>query len=310
MRQPLINARSETLLQLPTFRRLLHHPSGSRRCAVPVTAFYEWHKSPPPGKQTLTPYLVRQPAPAPLSVDPKSADDHDVSSDSSQNISYLAALYDDSFDPQSADHSFVIITAASAPDFSWLHSRQPVFLSSEAQLRSWLSVDTVVPSHAVAALATQTSLTCTKMLRDLSAPASNQKGLHQKGISSFFNKQSPNKSKVAKPQHNNLAPLKSVAPQKCTPAESNDHLNIPPIPHSPSSDNLNRWVKVDGTTADPVTETPSKPPKYHNRSSSHHSCTSPLKPKLAIQKPKPSLTQPKQKKNGQTSIRSFFRSDN
>lgn len=310
MRQPLINARSETLLQLPTFRRLLYHPSGSRRCAVPATAFYEWHKSPPPGKQTLTPYLIRQPDPAPLSVDLKSADDHDVPSDSSHNISYLAALYDDCSDPQSADHSFVVITAASAPDFSWLHSRQPVFLSSEAQLRSWLSVDTVAPNDAMAALATQTGLVCTKMLRDLSAPASNQKELHQKGIMSFFNKEFPGKPKFAKPQPNNLAPLKSVARQKCTQSEPIYHLNIPSVPHSPSFEILNNCIKVDETTADSVTETPSKPPEYHNRSSSHHSYTSPLKPKLAIQKPKSSLTQPKQKKSEQTSIRSFFRSDN
>lgn len=33
LRKPFINARSKTILGLPTFRRLLYHPSGSSRCA-------------------------------------------------------------------------------------------------------------------------------------------------------------------------------------------------------------------------------------------------------------------------------------
>ena len=39
-KRPLINARSETVREKPSFRHLI----GPNRCLVPVTGFYEWHR--------------------------------------------------------------------------------------------------------------------------------------------------------------------------------------------------------------------------------------------------------------------------
>lgn len=39
-KQPIINARSETVLEKPTFKE----PFESKRCIVPATAFFEWEK--------------------------------------------------------------------------------------------------------------------------------------------------------------------------------------------------------------------------------------------------------------------------
>lgn len=322
VQQPLINARSETLLDLPTFRRLLHHPSGSRRCAVPATAFFEWHRSPPPGRQTLTPYLVRHPDANAEALDTGTLNDGGDGDDSSisQNVSYLAALYDDCPDPQLVSHSFVVITTASAPDFSWLHSRQPVFLSSEQQLRAWLLIDSVPPANAVAALDTQTGLKCTKMLRDLSAPAPNQREFRQKGISSFFSKSSPSKSTPAKTKAgakdevtvSESAALKTRVPQTHPQTDSNDHFDdIPSAPHSPSSDRRDGLDGVDNVTAEPVIDSyRSKFLKNDTRPDPRHMHVSPLKPKSTIRKTKSSPSQSKQKKGAQTSIRNFFHSNN
>ena len=40
-KQPIINARSETILEKPTFRE----PFEKKRCIIPATAFFEWEKS-------------------------------------------------------------------------------------------------------------------------------------------------------------------------------------------------------------------------------------------------------------------------
>lgn len=51
----MINARSETVVDKPAFRAALKY----RRCLIPVSGFYEWHRA--AEHKTKTPYLIRRP---------------------------------------------------------------------------------------------------------------------------------------------------------------------------------------------------------------------------------------------------------
>lgn len=113
------NARSETVLEKPTFRVA----AKARRCAVPVDGYYEWKKGPDGAKQ---PYFVH-----------------------SKNGSLItfAGLYEWWKDPQKLDGdvdqwllSCTILTMASPPkgELATLHDRLPVPLCRSA-LAEWLS---------------------------------------------------------------------------------------------------------------------------------------------------------------------------
>lgn len=188
---PLINARSETIQALPTFRNLL----PGQRCAVPLSGFYEWQKSPPPGKQTLTPYLVvsdeqknSQSSAAPIAGE--AADQ----AQPQHRVAYLAGVYRQRRGEDGENDSmFVILTAAASESFRWLHARQPVFLTSDQALLSWLDLSVPVEQAMVTVghgQQLQCKLHCTRMLKDLSAPAPAGKVMKQKGIASFFSSKS------------------------------------------------------------------------------------------------------------------------
>lgn len=264
---PLINARSETVLQLPTFRRLLFHRLGSRRCAVPITGFFEWHRSAPPGKPILTPYLVTR-----TSVSPA--------------VAYLAGLYDDAAPPSTvqgqeggdvtprAYDAFVILTIAAVPEMRWLHARQPIFLHTERDLASWLHHG-VTPCDAVAALAPETGLVSTRMLKDLSAPAPKRKEGRQRGIDSFFNAN----TKVSPSKHNSK--LASTLVQ-LVGDNSVD---------GPREGDAGHKLGSSSDVSSPMTKT----------------TNASLKARPTIQKSKTAATTPPRgKKGGQQSIRSFF----
>lgn len=113
------NARSETVLEKPTFRTAVK----SRRCGVPVEGYYEWKKLPDGKKQ---PYLVH------------TADG---------TLTTFAGLYEWWKDPAKADGdtgqwllSCSILTMASPPDgeLAGLHDRLPVPLTRNG-LTEWLN---------------------------------------------------------------------------------------------------------------------------------------------------------------------------
>ncbi|MBD7994301.1 SOS response-associated peptidase [Arthrobacter sp. Sa2CUA1] len=124
------NARSETLLEKPTFRDAVL----SRRCAVPMEGYYEWKTGPGNSKQ---PYFVHRP---------------------DGKLSWFAGLYewwaDPAVPPGDPDRwllSTTIITLA-APDpedphpvlagLGALHNRLPLPLSSAA-LDAWTALGTL-----------------------------------------------------------------------------------------------------------------------------------------------------------------------
>lgn len=134
------NARSETLLEKPTFRDAVR----SRRCAVPVEGYYEWQAGPGGRKQ---PYFVHRPG---------------------GRLTWFAGLYEWWADPAApaADPgrwllSATVLTLASPdprdPDpvlagLGSLHDRLPLPLSPEA-LAAWIAPGTLGNTAALDLLA-------------------------------------------------------------------------------------------------------------------------------------------------------------
>ncbi|KAI0565845.1 SOS response associated peptidase [Gracilaria domingensis] len=171
---PLINARKETVLELPTFRAQM-----SRRCAIPTTGFFEWQKDIGPGKTSKTPFLVRGLADAKYEE---------------ATITYMAGIY--RRERQSGENvdTFVVLTENSAPELAWLHDRQPVFLRDEKQVQTWLSHN-VPASDAVSILEDGTGFSWWRMRSDLSDKFRGRL-LKQKGLDAFFGVKGKSKKEV------------------------------------------------------------------------------------------------------------------
>lgn len=117
-RQPgrvIINARSETIHEKPTFRKLLF----AQRCLVPASGFYEWKASDEKtvgGKKEK--YLIRA---------------------SKNGLMYMAGLYNSYTDKSGIPFTgFVIITAEANEQMSSIHNRMPVILS-ELESEAWVN---------------------------------------------------------------------------------------------------------------------------------------------------------------------------
>lgn len=110
----IINARGETALDKPMFRKSLLE----RRCIIPTSGFYEWDKQ-------KTKYRFHL---------------------SGQNILYLAGLWN-RFEEE---ERFVILTTAPNDSIINVHDRMPVLLT-ERELEPWLR-DTGMASEKLSAL--------------------------------------------------------------------------------------------------------------------------------------------------------------
>ncbi|NJM34932.1 MAG: SOS response-associated peptidase [Rhodomicrobium sp.] len=106
-----INAKSETVASLPSFRAAY----AKRRCIVPVDNFFEWRKTAPP-KQ---PYAIAMADGSPFG---------------------LAALWENWRHPVTGDYirTFCILTCPANALIATIHDRMPVILPRDAYLR-WLS---------------------------------------------------------------------------------------------------------------------------------------------------------------------------
>lgn len=104
--QRMINARSETLAEKPSFRPLLHR----RRCLVPADGYYEWCKTETGKKQ---PYRI-------------------IVGDG--ELFAFAGLWDRWVSPEGrAVESFTIITTRANEKLSGIHHRMPVILPRSAE---------------------------------------------------------------------------------------------------------------------------------------------------------------------------------
>lgn len=110
----MINARSETVAEKPSFREAFK----KRRCVVPADSFYEWHAT-SPSLKVKTPYRIHG--------------DTDLLS--------FAGLWEEWRSPQGeVIDSFTILTADSRlqPVIHPIHERMPILLNSQ-QVTTWLN---------------------------------------------------------------------------------------------------------------------------------------------------------------------------
>lgn len=104
----LINARSETITEKPSFRQSV----PSRRCIIPMSGFYEWDRTDPKRK---VPYFVTR------------TDGH---------LMLVAGIWTPS-PALEGRHTFSLITRESVDDLSHIHSRSPVEFHAEEALE-WM----------------------------------------------------------------------------------------------------------------------------------------------------------------------------
>lgn len=109
----LINARSETVHEKPSFRAAFK----TRRCLIPSSGWYEWTKDADGGKQ---PHFISLPG----------------------NCYSFAGLWE-TWDkgPDGPVESFTIITTEASPSISSIHNRMPVIVP-EHQYADWLDPET------------------------------------------------------------------------------------------------------------------------------------------------------------------------
>ena len=124
----LINARSETIAEKPSFRGLLKR----HRCVVPLTGYYEWMSVEVPGvaKALKQPYYFT-PAKSTLFA-----------------VAGLWTTWREPGSPEDAPvlHSCVLITTDANTTVSAIHNRMPVLLDRDG-IDEWISDDELAPLH-------------------------------------------------------------------------------------------------------------------------------------------------------------------
>lgn len=108
----IINARAETALDKPTFKR----PLLERRCVIPSTGFYEWRHV--EGRAKKDKYLLRLP---------------------DTKILYMAGMMNSFKDAEGKPYeAFCILTTGANPSVAPVHDRMPVILQPDERER-WLT---------------------------------------------------------------------------------------------------------------------------------------------------------------------------
>ncbi|MDA0832982.1 MAG: SOS response-associated peptidase [Planctomycetota bacterium] len=106
----LINARSETVAEKPSFREAFRH----RRCLIPASGFYEWETI---DKKTKQPYLIAR---------------------GEQSLFAFAGLWERWISPeQEVVETCTILTTAADEAIKHLHERMPIIMEPE-HYEEWL----------------------------------------------------------------------------------------------------------------------------------------------------------------------------
>jgi putative SOS response-associated peptidase YedK len=122
--RPIINARSETVAQKPSFRSAFKH----RRCLVPATGFYEWQKL----GSARQPFCIRQ---------------------RDGEVFAFAGIWDRCPDDEGNPvEAFAILTCRPNSTMQAIHDRMPVILGPAAY-SSWLDAEVQSPGPLVDLLA-------------------------------------------------------------------------------------------------------------------------------------------------------------
>jgi putative SOS response-associated peptidase YedK len=117
----MINARSETLFEKPSFKNLTH----SHRCIIVADGYYEWQR-PTDDAASAThkqPYWIHRPEEKPFA---------------------MAGLWTENkkVQPNQVLQSATIITTEANADTSQVHDRMPVLLPDPQSISRWLAADT------------------------------------------------------------------------------------------------------------------------------------------------------------------------
>jgi putative SOS response-associated peptidase YedK len=113
--KPIINARSETILEKPSFR----HSMRRRRCLLPADGFYEW-KGDIPGKKT--PYFIHRPG---------------------HELFAFAGIWDNWLGADGSElESAAMVTTRPNGMIAQVHDRMPVVIQPE-DFEAWLDVTNV-----------------------------------------------------------------------------------------------------------------------------------------------------------------------
>lgn len=125
-----INARVETIAELPTFRE----PFRSRRCIVPATGYFEW--KPTPAKAPREPYWVHPTASNLEAGEP--------------GVMLFAGVWDRwlSDDGEVLD-SYAIVTMEASEPMRAIHDRMPLELRGD-DVALWLARDPILPRDLAA----------------------------------------------------------------------------------------------------------------------------------------------------------------
>ena len=119
---PIINARSETLAEKPTFRTAYRR----RRCLIPADGFYEWQQSASGSKAKKQPFYIHRPDGAPFAF-AGLWERWMQSSPSSASPAAESSVGDDS--RPLAIESCTIVTTTANKTLRDLHDRMPVILA-------------------------------------------------------------------------------------------------------------------------------------------------------------------------------------
>ncbi|HEY7782534.1 MAG TPA: SOS response-associated peptidase [Ktedonobacterales bacterium] len=144
----MINARSETLIEKPTFRPLVR----TRRCVVPASGFYEWDRA------TRTPYFIH------LKGEP---------------VLGFAGLYDIWSGPDgTVMPTYTIITTAANETIAPIHDRMPAILRPEDE-DDWLDPANTKPEEVLPLLRpyAPTDIALYKVSRDVNSPRNDREDL-------------------------------------------------------------------------------------------------------------------------------------
>jgi len=230
------NARSENLVEGGSMWASI---KGTKRCAIPCQGYFEWLTK---GKEKLPHFIRRQDG----------------------LFLLMAGLYDSVELDGKTLWTFTIVTTDANKDFSWLHHRQPVFLSNRDALERWLDTSSKTWTPELTQMVqpycdTSVALTCYQVPKEVGKvgtesasfiePITNRKD----GIEAMFSKQKMTTSQESQPSSSLSNRMHDSSGSLSNESESSD------LKHNASSGK--RFKSDDEPEITKTQASPSKKPK-------------------------------------------------
>ncbi|KAF8901047.1 hypothetical protein CPB84DRAFT_1778339 [Gymnopilus junonius] len=189
------NARSENLVQGGGMWGSI---KGKKRCAIPCQGYYEWLTK---GKDKLPHFTKRKDG----------------------KLLLMAGLYDSVVLEGKTLWTFTIVTTDANKEFSWLHDRQPVFLSNREALYRWLDTSSQSWTPELTKMVqpysdTSVPLECYQVPKEVGKVGTESStfiepiGSRKGGIKSMFSKQREKSPSKAAPESPTKRKLEASSP--------------------------------------------------------------------------------------------------